>query len=674
MGYYTVKQSEKRKRQNNRKASVGRSGKFMAWDGEGYDVNGRHQYVMLCNDHGKLLGDATGLTTESLLTALCDAGLCYSDYNHVMFGGSYDANMMLRDLDSDTVTQLATSGVCHWRDWRIEYRPRKYLRISQYEKFAYHNKANKIATITLWDVIGFFQSSFVKALEAWLSEDAETMDFIQSMKTRRSQFSSDDFDVMATYCVRECELLVQMMTTMRNYMRQVDIAPTRWDGAGALAQAMLKRERIKQYKSTDENLPSGVHEAAKHAYFGGRIEMVRYGNHEGPVYAHDIVSAYPAAMVDLPCLAHGEWIYELNNLDSVPPLNAQSFAMVHVKWNIDRIDLPFYPLPHRATTGEVYFPPTGEGWYWTPEVIALQKYVEHYGGKAELLEWYWFWCKCILKPFDFIQPIFDYRKQLKARGHKGEKVLKLALNSLYGKLAQQVGGRDGHGPAYHQLEWAGYITSLTRAKMLTLALRNPNDVIAFETDGLYSTAPYTRTGDEVNTGTLGTWDFTQYGGITYAQSGVYWVLSDGEWKAKYRGLDPSTISRQLVLHEWNNPSPGHAYRIANEGIECFINGPHIHASAHRFRGMMTSVISPERFVYWRQWCDDPKTVRLYPHGKRVRSGDAHNPADRLIITQATGGGGMSAPHKLAWEDPTVKSLEDPYYLSDQTGDEAWDGR
>jgi hypothetical protein len=50
-------------------------------------------------------------------------------------------------------------------------------------------------------------------------------------------------------------------------------------------------------------------DAAHHAYFGGRIELLKQGYIENVgLHCYDIASAYPAGMVALPSLAGGKWI------------------------------------------------------------------------------------------------------------------------------------------------------------------------------------------------------------------------------------------------------------------------------------------------------------------------------------------------------------------------------
>lgn len=652
------------------KAKPGKSlvGPFIGWDGEGVTRNKRHRYVLLANSEGDSLYNPKGLNTVKALDWLCDVAKDHTDANHVMFGGSYDANMLLEGLGFYQASELANRGVLYVSKFRIEYRPRKFLRITRYRPGSKPHRTNQTGTITLWDTIGFFQTSFVKALRGWLPEHDQVTDVIAGMKDRRSTFTDSEIDEIREYCVSECKLLVELMSTMRTYMGEVDCVPHRWDGAGAIASILLQRHKVKAHKTLytvkpdgewDGNVPRDVNLAAQHAYFGGRIELVRFGDHDAPGYAHDVVSAYPHAMTSLPCLAHGAWV---NNPAHVPD---GTFALYHVTFQADSQGEPFYPLPWRSDKGLVYFPPTCEGWYWTPEYELLRDF---YPGRYQVLDVWTFTPHCDHDPFGFIRPVFDYRRRLKASGHMGATVLKLGLNSLYGKLAQQVGWRttrDGTvPPSYHCLEWAGWITSTTRARLFRLAMIDPTAVIAFETDGLYSERQHTE-----STGTdLGDWEVTTYEGLTYVQSGVYWVCKDGEWSPKYRGLDPPLpgdpdgFTRDRVLRGWLEHETELPIRQT------------------RFRGIMTSTVSQERFMEWRQWVTDSRRIELAPNGKRVHSPPdcpyclAGQPpaASALHHTMATGGGSMSCPHGLAWTTGgRVKSLEyDEYYRAQMALDEA----
>jgi len=95
-------------------------------------------------------------------------------------------------------------------------------------------------------------------------------------------------------------------------------------------------------------------------------------------------------------------------------------------------------------------------------------------------------------------------------GNPAQVALKLCMNSMYGKLAQRIGWDpiNRRLPPWHQLEWAGWVTSYTRAKLFNMLRRIPfKHLIAVETDGIYTTMNPARLGIE-HSETLGGWEIT----------------------------------------------------------------------------------------------------------------------------------------------------------------------
>lgn len=653
---------EQRNRNKNRGSQPSRpkNGDFIAWDGEGVAIKGVHKYVMLCNSRGDSLVNPKGIPTLKALRFISGIADETRGCNHVIYGGSYDANMILNDLSRVSMNELATEGYIWIRDdsmvrYRVEYRPRKYLRITR------HIGRVKDCTITMYDVIGFFQTRFVKAVNAWLP-DMDT-EWLEEMKDNRSTFTLTNKDEIQRYCVLECQTLVSLMEAVRKNAKELGICPTRWDGAGALAAAMLKRNKVRDYIEVP---PPAVNRAAQHAYFGGRIELVRFGHTDRPVYSHDIVSAYPSALRELPCMKHGRWEHnsEWSN---------NGFIMYKIHYESGSINRPFFPFPCRMEDGRVTFPPAVNGWYWAPEVMAAKMLLADDDILSITESWAWV-PVCNHQPFGFVQRVSDRRLSMKRTGHMGEKVLKLGLNAIYGKLAQKVGAKNGKPPTYHQLEWAGYITSLTRSRIYQLAMKNPPAVIAFETDGLYSLADHLP--DVDSSDKLGEWDKATHAGITYVQSGIYWLrdwLNEGNAldykptlvvKPKYRGLDPGTIDEMMVLDAWTRGET------------------ELHASSTRFRGLMTSSLSDERYDDWCQWITEAKTIQLQPGGKRIHlrqecdackwyKPNPHPPSLGLHSTMSVGGNEFSCPHKLPWIDGDSYTVsDDPYYLASTAFDES----
>ena len=130
------------------------------------------------------------------------------------------------------------------------------------------------------------------------------------------------------------------------------------------------------------------------------------------------------------------------------------------------------------------------------------------------------------KPFAFIRELFDLRARIMKADKKDVRaiILKLAYNSIYGKLAQSV-GRKGVPPPYASPWMAAAITAGTRRKLLEAALTAPDSIVCFATDGIVSLKAL-----EVfvpKEKTLGEWEHeVAKGGGVFAQSGVYALMKD----------------------------------------------------------------------------------------------------------------------------------------------------
>lgn len=631
---------------------------FIGWDGEGITQhsadclpiilpNGKqsrqcknciHLYIMLCNSWGDVLYNAAGIPTLAAFEFLWGKTQEHGPAIHVAFGASYDINMILSDISYAQAQRLATSGVIHIGDWRIEHQVRRMFMLTRYRHKQRHLSSNRIGkSFVLWDAFGFFQARFTKALQAWGMDDVKSFANIVHMKDERSNFTLRKRKQIESYCIAECQALATMMEELREKCARLDLIPTRWDGAGALGTAMLKKEGIKQYMGT---IPPNLQLPSQLAYFGGRIENVRFGNYEKPVWSHDIRSAYPHASTLLPCLAHGKWVHT----KQVPEILPTTFAIVRVTLTgiaKRNFDIPIYPLPCRTPKGTIHFVQQVTGWYWAPEIyMALAHLQPELGQNLELHE-AWIWeQKCKHRPFKFLQTYYRERKELIKQGDHAQLVLKLAMNSVYGKLAQRLGYEQHKKiPTYHQLEWGGWITSYTRAKMFDLAMRTIDAVIAFETDGLYATKQLAENG----LGELGNWEVEEHEGITYVQSGFYFLKDNGIWTSKHRGFDLTTITRTAIITAWE------------KNKDYYVSG-----SSTRFRGFILSSKSPSLWEHWRQWVtDDDRRLDIYPMGKRdltceyyqTGKGKDYKPHKGLILTQARETWGVieeSLPHPLPW--------------------------
>lgn len=627
-------------RYKHRQRPSGKSGKrlskfargaFVAWDGEGVTTSdGVHRYVMLMNSLGDRYVNPEGISTYAALSMLADIGARERGAIHVAFASGYDVNMILGDCSPGQLRRIwagAWTAVCNGA-FVIQYRPRK--------SFSVRRWGVKHSTV-LWDTFGFFQSSFVSAVEQYLGKDWPALPMIAAQKKLRSTFTLGESDAVSVYCRAECDTLVAVMQKLHGYMGDAGLKVSRWDGAGAVAAALLKREGARDHIS--RTVPPEVQTAARYAYAGGRSELIRYGYApDTPIYHYDINSAYPTAMQHLPSLVAGRW----RRTGRGYCRDAGKLTVYRLRWEFAAAEC--YPFFFRAPDSSIYFPQRGSGWYWAPEVDAAREALacKQLRGRVDILDgWTWEPEDPDARPFGFIPPLYQQRREWKRDKIGAEKVLKLAINSLYGKTAQHVGGQNGQPPTYHQLEYAGWITSYTRATLFRaiIPVMDRRAPIMLSTDAVYSLAPL----PDLPTGSdLGQWSAEPHDGICVVQSGVYWTRNGAEWKSFSRGFDKGSISVESIVSAWKRGKRNYD------------------ATLSRFVTMGSALQSnPDApgFKAWRTWRTMPRSLALSPANTKradLPRTTPHAAARQLVATVAAVpavqavGQKESAPYPLPW--------------------------
>lgn len=601
---------------------------FVAWDGEGITYAGdqAQSYVLFGASTGDSIMKPTLRSTDcfDLLLSVANSA---TNAIHVGFALQYDCNMMFRDLTRRHLFVLYRHNKVKWEGYKIEYRPGKWLTVRKDDR-----------TVRLYDVWGFFQSSFVVACERFLGKDDPELVRIREGKKARSSFTFDQLDTfIVPYWEAELRLLIRLMESLRDDLETADLTLRSWHGPGAVANAVFRQQRIDRARSND--VPIEVNRAAQYAYAGGRFELFRCGHHPGTVYEYDINSAYPAAIARLPNLNEGQW-------ERSQEFDPDSFGVWHVDYRAEvdprRQFLDPQPLFCRDRKGNVSFPPHVEGWYWTPEARLAAEHVTHgwrFVPRSEEL------------PFTFVGDMYRTRQAWKKAGNSAEKALKLALNSLYGKMAQRAGWKKPTDPLprWHQLEWAGFVTSSTRALLWQAIVQAGPSLLAVETDAVFTTRPL-----ELDVGdALGQWEESSFDWITYLQSGFWFAGKDGDVTEHYRGFDRGSITASQAL-QWLQlrDSMGDAV-------------PLLHGYTTRFIGMGLGLFTT---APWRSWQTEPRRVVLGGGGKRAHipelcqeCRDSQPFGSTLHHLSIVTPGGRSHPHMLPWladQEPELRTLDE----------------
>ncbi len=608
---------------------------FFAWDGEGWtDAGMDHHYMLLMNSSGAHI-HAPELTALECLEFILREGAAHPKVIHIIYGGGYDAAMMLKDLPTELQTQLKDNNTVHYNvdaapgvtpnSFKINYLPHKWLTISGYDWYSH-----KWVTVKIYDVMTYFQTSFIKALD---SRELPVSDEIRSGKAARNTFTYDDVDEIRAYCQQELESLVQLADTLRAETQDAGVYVTQWHGPATIAKALFKRNKVQNHMhiSTDE-----IERVAQHAYIGGHFEQFKAGHYAGKVYLADIRSAYPNALRQLPSLAGAKW----EPVDNFTPEGMGVWLCEYLPLDIDHTRP--HPTPWRGPGGQVGYPAQNvQVWLWTPEAdIPGVRVIRGYLLRPANAH----------KPFAYLESLYALRAQWKDAGRGGEKALKLGLNSSYGALAQRVGAdptKHGGKPAWHQLEWAGMVTSLTRRKLWDAIALNPASVIAVETDSIMTTMPLDLDyGDN-----LGQWELKEYEWVTYIQNGIYFTSEGvGKTRSKTRGINAQEIQHPAVMEWLKDPTEP------------------LLTSSRQFIGLG----NPRRNLYG-QWQDSTKEVKVAGDKRRhnphecPQCGDGATLAETLHTLTAAPQYGVtpSHPHPLPWRDNTpIKGEDGLSYIGD----------
>jgi hypothetical protein len=174
------------------------------------------------------------------------------------------------------------------------------------------------------------------------------------------------------------------------------------------------------------------------------------------------------------------------------------------------------------------------------------------------------------------------------------------------------------------------------------ALHAGTGIVAFETDAVFSTVPL---GNKLDIGSgLGQWEETIYDDFVYLQSGCRFGHINNEWKAKYRGFDPGSITLDSALEA-----------LGKDPDQWLVTG-----QSTRFIGF-AQALHQKKMETWRTFQTGPRDMRMGAEGKR-----RHNPklcqackngipASETFhdLTLAKPVAGESHKHFLPWKDGKI---------------------
>ena len=545
--------------------------------------DGQLIYAHLALSNGKSITNVNGLTSKEVFGFLCSNTPTSDKATLVIYGSVFDFNQWISAADRETLESIYSSN---FKTKPVPLGMYK-VRLNKGQSFSVYDLFDETRTVN--DVYNFFQKPQAETVEEYLSKS------IRPGNAYQKAVPADQLQEATKTLQSELEVLAELMTDFRRRLDKVNLRPKLWSGAGSITTNLFERHNIKSFMAEQ---PADIKTAARYAYAGGRFEIIKYGSMKlNKSYSYDINSAYPEALTKLPNLAGGRWHHIAGDPGDT------DFGLYKLSIRTNKRHYRPNPLFARDQLGNIFYPNNLDGWYWSPEVKAVREWAKLYDEHLEIDQAFIFEPADQTKPFEWVAALYEQRRILKENNDEAEVGLKLALNSAYGKLAQQVGWLPGDEetdpttPSYHNLEWAGFVTSYTRAKIFTAVLENRQAVIAFETDCIYTSEEM----DNIIIGDgLGEWRETVYSELTYLNSGIYFGKKEnGEKVYKLRGIQAGTLDLEQIEETLNKSEPNRKINVK------------------QLRFISASLALQNRAIdKWNTWLYENLEVKLYPSGKR----------------------------------------------------------
>jgi hypothetical protein len=581
--------------------------RILAWDCE--TVDGRIVLFLAAGSDREpiYLYDPGGLQTEQVFGFLVERG---ARRLNIGFFFDYDVNQLLRGLPALHLDQLRARGSVTWRGWRIRHVPGKRFSLA---------RLRDGRSMTIWDVSGWVQCSFLQLCEDWKLGSGADRAYVALMKGRRDDLSAESEASLVRYTTLECALLCDWFRQCLELHQRNGIKLQSYSGAGSTAAALLRRHGFRP-----PTVPASVQEVAEQSFFGGRSETSVIGPVPGTLFQYDINSAYPAAIAALPDVRDARWF-------RTSTWSPDLYGFWKVRWQQPRHACwGLFPvrgarLPTGRRSVSLLYPIEGEGWYHTWEVAAALEVAPRF---VEVLEgWV---CEPRQRPaFPWVPELAARRLALKQAGSPDAFVLKVGLNSLYGKLAQHTGSAPMQSIVY-----AAAITAHTRAQMLRLLVPYQHQILLVATDGIVARCPL-----PVECGAaLGQWEPSEHRDAFVLQAGVYWLGS----KVRSRGIDGRQITLAAAQQAWAQHGPSAMLevttrRVLSYRIACARGRPDLTGAWEVSQRAVSFSPAPRR----REWRYDGAALLTLP--ARVRDYRRQALVDALLIDELDDGADDALP-------------------------------
>jgi len=241
-----------------------------------------------------------------------------------------------------------------------------------------------------------------------------------------SEFSPVDQEAIRKYCNRDAEIVYEGVSLLQELVLALggELKPT-------ISGTAMDIFRRKYHKWPWPVVKEKTNELVRPGFYGGRVENFAIGKIEN-VSMYDTTSLYPSVQA-LARFPHSNHL----RLDVDPPLTGQFWKGEGVCEADVTLPDTFIPsLPYRYQS-RLFFPIGRMRGTWT--ILELRRALE-WGAVLNSVEWV-LWSPVTFNPFeDFVQDLFSLRSYYLSKSKGEANLVKLLLNSLYGRWGLNPAG------------------------------------------------------------------------------------------------------------------------------------------------------------------------------------------------------------------------------------------
>lgn len=448
----------------------------------------------------------------------------YEGVKFVAYNLKYEQGALFYHIPAELLARLREYGRCEYEGYKISIIENKEVKISRAHKTRY-----------IYDIYRYYGTSLDKASARYLDDHK-----IKSTKRFTPGVVARDMGRIIEYCTKDALLTKQLADLFISNLHKLQLYPRKLISTGYISGTHFAKIHNCNINKLYSNYPELVN-AAWDSYNGGMFQVFKRGR--GKFWQYDINSAYPAQIAKLKTLERCEVFSGIK----IPQCD---FGFVDCEMLISS---KFSPITVKVNNLNIY--PQGYVRRWI--TLIEYDYLKSRGNDIKVFEGWYIRCKDEYPYKKEIERLYRLKAEYKGKDDMQYLLVKILLNSLYGKFLQitEVFDKDfqSHfraGMLFNPV-YAAYITAGTRVELCKVMDTQPKAVCAVHTDSVVSDKPLPLECDKL----MGGWDFVSKGMGYIIGSGVYSIGRT----VHFRGFD-----RKLNLGHMIRKSKGGKIEISQK--------------------------------------------------------------------------------------------------------------